>query len=127
MPNAILIAFISVLALGSVAGPAAAKQEEGIASSPNNAVKSIEFVGNQHYKAKVLGQRLDFKVDDRLDPVLAEAGRRIIEEIYRKVGFAFVKVTLDWEKLPAGQVLYTIVEGPEGADRISEIQRQQGY
>jgi outer membrane protein assembly factor BamA len=135
MPNAILIAFISVLAsgsgyalagrylapqfiagmayatAGSVAGSATAKQ--GIsASSPNNVVKSIEFVGNQHYKAKVLGQRLDFKVDDRLDPVLAEAGRRIIEEIYRKVGFAFVKVTLDWEKLPAGQVLYTIDEGP---------------
>ena len=135
MPNAILIAFISVLSsgsgyalagrylapqfiagmayatAGSVAGSATAKQGSS-ASSPNNVVKSIEFVGNQHYKAKVLGQRLDFKVDDRLDPVLAEAGRRIIEEIYRKVGFAFVKVTLDWEKLPAGQVLYTIDEGP---------------
>lgn len=112
MPNAILIAFMSVWSLASVAVPAA-KQQQGIApASENNVVKSIDFVGNQHYKAKVLGQRLDFKVGDRLDPVLTEAGRRIIEEIYRKVGFAFVKVTLDWAKLPAGQVLYTIDEGP---------------
>lgn len=75
-------------------------------------IETIDFVGNQHYKDKVLSQRLDFKTGDRLDPVLAEAGRRIIEEIYRKVGFAFVKVTLDWEKLPSGQVIYTIDEGP---------------
>ena len=104
---------ISQLIVGSVTVPATAKQQQN-ASPPasNNSVKSIEFVGNQHYKDKVLGQRLDFKAGDRLDPVLAEAGRRIIEEIYRKVGFAFVKVTLDWEKLPKGEVLYTIDEGP---------------
>jgi len=130
MPNAILIAFIWVLSSGSgyalaggylapqftalsVAGTATVEQQRGTPAAPaNNTVKSIEFVGNQYYKAKVLGQRLDFKVGDRLDPVLTEAGRRIIEEIYRKVGFAFVKVTLDWEKLPTGQVLYTINEGP---------------
>jgi outer membrane protein assembly factor BamA len=122
MPNAILIAFVSVLSLGSVAAPATAKQEQGVPppflSSPedtgaaNNTVKSIDFVGNQHYKAKVLGQRLDFKKGSRLDPVLTEAGRRIIEEIYRKVGFAFVKVALDRAKLPTGQVLYAIDEGP---------------
>ncbi len=75
-------------------------------------VKSITFIGNRKYKDKVLRQRLDFEVGDQMDPVLAEAGRRIIATIYRKIGFAFAQVTLDWEKLSNGEVLYTIDEGP---------------
>jgi outer membrane protein assembly factor BamA len=92
---------------------AATAEQEAAADNQKNTVKSVEFVGNRKYKDKVLRQRLDFKTGDRLDPVLAEAGRRIIAEIYRKIGFAFVRVTLDWQKLSDCEVLYTIDEGPQ--------------
>ncbi len=80
-------------------------------SSEEDVVKSISFVGNHKYKDKVLLQRVDVKVDDYLDPVTAESGRRTIVEIYKKIGFAFVKVTLDSKKLPDGQIVYVIDEG----------------
>ncbi len=142
MPDAILIVLMSVVHVGSgsacagtstrfnshlamqsfgvtqqafIAGSFAAAGtagQEAAADGPKNIVKSVEFVGNRKYKDKVLRQRLDFRTGDRLDPVLAEAGRRIVAEIYRKIGFAFVRVTLDWERLSDGEVLYTIDEGP---------------
>ncbi|MFB0525510.1 MAG: outer membrane protein assembly factor, partial [Phycisphaerae bacterium] len=75
-------------------------------------ISSIDFVGNRKYKDKILRQRIDLKIGDYLDPILAEAGRRTIAEIYRKIGFAFVQVTLDKQKFSEGQVIYTIDEGP---------------
>jgi outer membrane protein insertion porin family len=81
-------------------------------SSQGDVVKSIAFVGNRKYKDKVLLQRVDVKVGDYLDPVMAESGRRTIVEIYKKIGFAFVGVTLDSEKLSDGQIVYVIDEGP---------------
>jgi len=111
MRDAGFISFMSIGLLCSVctAIPAA---ETIIGPETKNMVRSIEFVGNYAYKDKVLLQRLDFKTGDYLDPILAEAGRKTIADIYRKIGFAFVKVTLDKEKLSEGNVIYTIDEGP---------------
>jgi outer membrane protein insertion porin family len=88
------------------------RTESSVSESGTQTIGSIEFVGNKKYKDKVLRQRIDLRKGDYLDPVLAEAGRRTIEEIYRKIGYTFVKVRLDWEKLKQGKVEYTIDEGP---------------
>ncbi len=75
-------------------------------------IKSIEFLGNKHFKDHVLRQRLGFELGDRLDPFLAEGGRTTIAEVYRKIGYAFVSVSLDKDKASRGNLLYTIEEGP---------------
>ncbi len=77
-----------------------------------NIVRSIVFVGNSRYRAGALRGKLDLKMGDYLDSVLAETGRRKIAEFYREKGFAFVEVSLDGEKLRAGRLIYTIDEGP---------------
>ena len=77
-----------------------------------NIVRSIVFKGNRKYKAKTLEGKLGFKKADYLEPVMAEAGRVTIAEFYQKKGFAFAQVSLDTEKLSAGNVIYTIDEGP---------------
>ena len=77
-----------------------------------NIVRSIVFTGNRKYKAKTLEGKLAFKKADYLEPVMAEAGRTAIAEFYQKKGFAFAQVRLDTEKLSAGEVIYTIDEGP---------------
>jgi outer membrane protein insertion porin family len=79
---------------------------------PSHVIRSIEFVGNRKYKKNVLLQRLGFVAGEHLDLYLAESGRTTITEVYRKIGFAFVKVMLDREKLPQGRLVYTIDEGP---------------
>lgn len=84
----------------------------GLGAKQADTISSIDFVGNRKYKDKILRQRIDLKAGDYLDPVPAEAGSRTIAEIYRKIGFAFVQVTLDKEKLSQGKVIYTIDEGP---------------
>jgi len=75
-------------------------------------VKSIEFKGNRKYKDHVLRERLGFELGDRLDPFLAEGGRATISEVYRKIGYPFVKISLDKERLADGHLLYIIDEGP---------------
>ncbi len=82
-------------------------------SGERNIIKSIDFVNNRAFKDKTLERKLDFKVGDYLDPILAEAYRRTLAEFYRQKGFAFVEVTLDSEKLEQGQVVYTTNEGPK--------------
>jgi outer membrane protein insertion porin family len=77
----------------------------------SNTIRSIEFVGNKKFKDKVLLQRLGFEAGDKLDPFLAESGRGTIINVYQKIGFAFVDVSLDKEKLSQGRVIYTINEG----------------
>jgi outer membrane protein insertion porin family len=79
---------------------------------PSNVIRLIEFIGNRKYKKDVLLQRLGFAAGDRLDPYLAEGGRESIEDVYRKIGFAFVRATFDREKLKQGRLIYTIDEGP---------------
>ena len=69
-------------------------------------IKSIEFEGNQKFKDHVLRQRLGFELGDRLDPFLAEGGRLTIAEVYRKIGYAFVEVELDQDRLARGNLYY---------------------
>jgi outer membrane protein insertion porin family len=76
-----------------------------------NVVRSIEFVGNKKIKKSTLTKKLDFKKADYLDLPSAEAGREKIQDHYRQKGFAFATVSLDYEKLKTGNVLYTIEEG----------------
>ena len=104
--NAILIVLLSTALLNlQVMG----------SSSPNSSgkevIKSIEFENNRKYKDKTLRKKLDFKVGEYLDPILADSGRRIIAEFYRKKGFPYVEVTLNRKKLPEGEIIYTVFEG----------------
>jgi outer membrane protein insertion porin family len=75
-------------------------------------IKAIEFENNRKYKDKTLRKKLDFEVGDYLDPILAESGRGIIAEFYRKKGFPYVEVTLNRNKLSEGKIIYTVFEGP---------------
>ena len=74
-------------------------------------IKSIEFEGNQKFKDHVLRQRLGFELGDRLDSFLAEGGRLTIAEVYRKIGYAYVEVSLDRDQMSRGHLLYRIDEG----------------
>lgn len=74
-------------------------------------IKSIEFENNRKYKDKTLRKKLDFEVGDYLDPILAESGRKIISEFYRKKGFPYIEVTLNQKKLSDGNIIYTVIEG----------------
>ena len=42
----------------------------------------------------MLRERLGFQLGDHLDPFLAEGGRVTITEVYRKIGYVSVQVTL---------------------------------
>ncbi len=72
---------------------------------------SIEFENNRKYKDKTLRKKLDFEVGNYIDPILAESGRRIISEFYRKKGFPYIEVALNRNKLSEGKVIYTVFEG----------------
>ncbi len=74
-------------------------------------IKSIEFEGNQKFKDHVLRQRLGFELGDRLDSFLAEGGRLTIAEVYRKIGYAFIEVSLDRDQMSRGHLLYRVDEG----------------
>ncbi|MFC1792205.1 outer membrane protein assembly factor [Planctomycetota bacterium] len=82
-----------------------------IDSSKKDVIKSIEFENNRKHKDKTLRKKLDFEVGDYLDPILAESGRRIISEYYRKEGYSCIEVSLDRKKLSEGKVIYTVFEG----------------
>ena len=85
-----------------------------------NIVRSIVFVGNKEVKGSKLKKKLDLKIGDYLDPVLAESGRKAIVGFYQKKGFAFAAVGLDVEQLKAGKLIYTIEEGPRvRIDKVS--------
>ena len=85
-----------------------------------NIVRSIVFVGNKEIQSSKLKKKLDLKIGDYLDPVLAESGRKAIVEFYQKKGFAFAAVGLDVEQLKAGKLIYTIEEGPRvRIDKVS--------
>jgi len=121
MRKTIGVLLISVVLIGAWGVPCGADPaESGSAATPagaterrqNAIIKSIEFEGNQKFKDHVLRQRLGFELGDRLDPFLAEGGRLTIAEVYRKIGFAFVEVTLDRDRLSRGNLFYRINEGP---------------
>ena len=110
-----MIVFISIMLL-SLGSDCASRTKRADVLVPDsggrNIIKSIDFVNNRAFKDKTLERKLDFKVGDYLDPILAEAYRRTLAELYRQKGYAFVEVTLDSEKLQQGQVVYTINEEP---------------
>jgi outer membrane protein insertion porin family len=112
----ISVALIGVCGAVSLAGPAEsetapAESTERPESRQSGIIKSIEFAGNEKFKDHVLRQRLGFELGDRLDPFLAEGGRLTIAEVYRKIGFAFVEVALDRDRLSRGNLFYRIEEG----------------
>lgn len=124
MQDTIFVLVISMV-LGALSGArAAASAETPAGDAPTSAVaadppvadrgtiiKSIEFEGNRRFKDHVLRQRLGFELGDPLDAFLAEGGRLTIEEVYRKVGYAFVSVSLDRDQMARGHLLYRIEEG----------------
>jgi outer membrane protein insertion porin family len=117
MQDAVRI-FISFSLIGGLAPCIAAdagdpnQQSSTIKDQSTGIIKSIEFMGNRKFKDHVLRERLGFELGDRLDPFLAEGGRTTISEVYRKIGYPFVKVSLDKERLAEGHLLYIIDEGP---------------
>ena len=120
----IAMVLIGARAVRCAAAPAESGTETTAAESPSprqdGIIKSIEFAGNEKFKDHVLRQRLGFELGDRLDPFLAEGGRLTITEVYRKIGYAFVKVTLDRDRLSRGNLFYRIEEGPRA--QISAIE-----
>jgi outer membrane protein insertion porin family len=117
--NAIVVLILSALTMGLAAARAAEDPNAAGAAEPSGAlaeradiIKSIEFEGNVKFKDHVLRQRLGFELGDRLDPFLAEGGRLTIAEVYRKVGYTFVEVSLDRDRLARGNLLYLVAEGP---------------
>jgi outer membrane protein insertion porin family len=84
-------------------------------------IRAIEFIGNRTFKDKTLGKKLDFKVGDYLDPILAESGRASLAEFYRQKGFPDARVTLDSspDRWGEGKVIYTVDEGPRA--RIRQV------
>ena len=97
------------LSISAGAEPAAARAGNGGVV----VVRSIEFVGNYTFDDKALSRKIDFKVGDYLDPILAETGRRAIAEHYRKKGFAYVRVLLNNAALAEGRVIYIVEQGPQ--------------
>ncbi|MHC4806988.1 MAG: POTRA domain-containing protein, partial [Planctomycetota bacterium] len=120
--EAILIVFLPIVLASLSSGCASGlgpfvsgddkTKEPVIDRGGRSVIESIDFVNNRTYKDESLRKKLDFKVGDYLDPVLAEAYRTTLTEFYRKKGFTFVQVRLDSEKLQKGQVIYAIDEGP---------------
>jgi len=118
--NIILIVLLSTavsnLNVVRAATPGLAQSNEttgpNISGGKKDVIKSIEFENNRAYKDKTLLKKLDFEVDDYIDPILAESGRSIISEFYRSKGFPYIEVILNRKKLPEGKIVYTIVEGP---------------
>jgi outer membrane protein insertion porin family len=117
MQDATVILLISCLigiASPCLAAEAADPNQQSTVDNPESKaiIKSIEFEGNKKYKDHILRERLGFQLGDRLDPFLAEGGRLTIIEVYRKVGYSSVKVSLDRDRLADGHLLYLIDEGP---------------
>jgi outer membrane protein insertion porin family len=104
--NVILIVLLSTVLsnLQVIGASTPGSDEKGI-------IKSIVFENNRKYKDKTLRKKLDFEVGDYLDPILAESGRKVISEFYRKKGFPYAEVTLNRKKLSEGEIIYTVFEG----------------
>lgn len=77
-----------------------------------NLIRSVEFVGNRKYKDVTLRKKANLKIGEYLDPVLTEQAPKLLEDYYRKKGFAFATVTADTSKIDAGKLIYNVNEGP---------------
>jgi outer membrane protein assembly complex protein YaeT len=85
-------------------------------------VAEIKLLGNRAFKETDLVKDLPFRPSDPLDRFNLEAGRRAIEDKYRRDGFGQVEVTIDEEGLATGRVVYRIREGPR--TRIRKVRFQ---
>jgi outer membrane protein insertion porin family len=110
MQDTIFVLLISMV-LAASGTARAAETAEAPPQERGGIIKSIEFEGNHKFKDHVLRQRLGFELGDPLDPFLAEGGRLTIAEVYRKIGYAFVEVSLDRDQMSRGHLLYRINEG----------------
>lgn len=112
MQDTMFVLLISMVLVASSGVRAAGAEVPSAEGDRVDIIKSIEFEGNEKFKDHVLRQRLGFELGDPLDVFLAEGGRLTIAEVYRKIGYAFVEVSLDRDQLARGHLLYRIDEGP---------------
>jgi outer membrane protein insertion porin family len=107
----LILNFVFMLVSGCASAPSRERQVlERVGKTDKNIVRLIDFRNNRAFKDKALREKLDFKVGDFLDPILAESGRVTLSEFYRQKGFPDAHVTLDSNSLPEGKVIYTIDE-----------------
>ncbi|MHC4741266.1 MAG: BamA/OMP85 family outer membrane protein [Planctomycetota bacterium] len=106
--------------------PSPAKVEPVTETTGRNVIRSIDFIGNSAYKDKKLKKEVGFDVGDYLDPVLAETGRGIISDFYRKKGFPHASVIINPAKLETGELIYIIDEGPRARIRSVKFQGNSG-
>ncbi len=127
-----LIACLSVLYSGC-GGPGAwgkkATPKQSLSVPPSagrNVIRDIDFIGNLAYKDKKLKDKVGFEIGDYLDPVLAQTGRGIISELYRKKGYPHTTIIINPAKLEQGVLSYTIIEGPRVRIRSVKFQGNSG-
>lgn len=126
-----LVAGVSVLCSGctGIGGP---RKSEKVKPAPvtgaagRNVIRSIEFRGNHAYKDKALQKKIGFETGDYLDQVLAETGRGIINDLYRKKGYPHSTIIIDAAKVELGNVIYIIDEGPRVRIRSVKFQGNSG-
>lgn len=103
-----------------------ARDTGGAPGGGRNVIRSIDFIGNHTYKDKKLKNKVGFELGDYLDPVLAETGRGIISELYRKNGFPHVSVIINAAKVETGELIYIIDEGPRVRIKSVKFQGNSG-
>ena len=126
-----LIACLSILCAGCTGLSRAGKTQEAPAAprvdiGGRNVLRSIDFVGNYAIKDKTLEKKVGFEIGDYLDPVLAETGRGIISDLYRKKGFPHTTILINTAKMEEGELIYIIDEGPRVRIRSVKFQGNAG-
>ncbi|MBL7152750.1 MAG: BamA/TamA family outer membrane protein, partial [Phycisphaerae bacterium] len=128
--EALCLCVFSVLYSGctGIGGAGKTKKVETptVESGGRNVIRSIEFIGNHAYKDKTLEDKVGFEVGDYLDPVLAETGRGIIADLYRKKGFPHTTIILNAAKVEAGELIYIIDEGQRARIRSVRFRGNAG-
>ena len=77
-----------------------------------NLVRSISFVGNEAFNDGRLSKELTFREGDYLDALLVNSAMAAIRQLYLGRGHADVRVNVDNNRLPVGDVVFVIDEGP---------------
>jgi outer membrane protein insertion porin family len=77
-------------------------------------VSSVEIVGNRHIQDDKIRDLLVVHAGSPIDPFQIQTDVHSITEVYKKAGYAFVRVTVDDTlKDQKGIVRYAILEGPK--------------
>lgn len=91
-------------------------------------VESVEFHGNQKFKAKDLYEDVDLGPGSPLDRFAINRGRDNIEQRYKEAGYYYVEVTVDEELLKnERRIVYNIVEGPRVRVRNILFEGNENY